>query len=286
MRLDLDLHRCHADSAPRCPTRRFHAFLKNKGFGSASLACHACLIRLMLKPLASLAPCLAGACAQAVPNALLNPDVTPATLGQTICRAGYTRTVRPSTSFTNGIKKRLLREQSMDFEAGKGGYELDHIIPLALGGHPRNVHNLTLQPWEGPYGAKRKNRLEVKLQCLVCSGEVALYEAQDAIWLDWKTAYAVLWARGVSPRPRTEVGRLRRRLRLARRDAGTVCHAIVASADRYPPPWSAYSRRGRGEAQTLQPRSRRSRRPNGWRSIVVTLVDGAVLLKSGNKVFE
>jgi hypothetical protein len=145
----------------------------------------------MHKPLASLALCLTGACAHAVTNALLNPDVTPATQGQTICSSGYTKTVRPSTSFTNGIKKRLLREQGMDFEAEKGGYELHHIVPLALGGHPRNLHNLTLQPWEGPDGAKRKDRLEVKLQCLVCSGDVELHEAQDAIWSDWKAAYAV-----------------------------------------------------------------------------------------------
>jgi hypothetical protein len=145
----------------------------------------------MLKLIACLAMCLAGACAQAVPSASLNADVTPATLGQTICRAGYTKSVRPSTGFTNGIKKRLLREQAMDFDADKGAYELDHIIPLALGGHPRSLQNLTLQLWEGPDGAKRKDRLELKLQCLVCSGDVPLDKAQDAIWSDWKAAYAV-----------------------------------------------------------------------------------------------
>jgi len=168
--LDLDPHLLPCRLSTALPHPQISRFPENKGFGSASLACRACLIGLMLKPLASLALCLAGACAQAVPNALLNPDVTPATQGQTICSSGYTKTVRPSTSFTNGIKKRLLREQAMDFEAEKGSYELDHIVPLALGGHPRNLHNLTLQPWEGPNGAKRKDRLEVKLQCLVCSG--------------------------------------------------------------------------------------------------------------------
>ena len=106
--------------------------------------------RPMHKLLASLALYLAGACAQAVPTAVLNPDVTPATLSQTICRAGYTKTVRPSTSFTNGIKMRLFREQAKDSETEKASYELDHIVPLALGGHPRNLHNLALQPWEGP----------------------------------------------------------------------------------------------------------------------------------------
>lgn len=35
-------------------------------------------------------------------------------------------------------------------------YELDHIVPLALGGHPRNLKNLMLQPWEGADGAHAK----------------------------------------------------------------------------------------------------------------------------------
>ncbi len=66
---------------------------------------------------------------------------------------------------------------------------LDHIIPLALGGHPRKIDNLALQPWEGENGAKKKDRLEVKLQCLVCSGQVALAEAQQEIVEDWQAAY-------------------------------------------------------------------------------------------------
>lgn len=36
---------------------------------------------------------------------------------------------------------------------------------------------------------KPKDRLEVKLQCLVCSGEVSSGEAQEAIWSDWVVAY-------------------------------------------------------------------------------------------------
>lgn len=33
-----------------------------------------------------------------------------------------------------GIKKRMMREQGLDFETEKQNYELDHAIPLALGG--------------------------------------------------------------------------------------------------------------------------------------------------------
>lgn len=125
-----------------------------------------------------------------VPLEVLNPDVSGSTVNKTICVSGYTRSVRPSVSYTNGIKKRLMRLQGLDFETQRGEFELDHIIPLALGGHPRNLGNLMLQPWEGANSAKRKDRLEVKLQCLVCSSEVPLAEAQAAIWSDWHLAYS------------------------------------------------------------------------------------------------
>jgi hypothetical protein len=128
--------------------------------------------------------------AQAVPATIRNTDVSAATLAQTVCTPGYTRSVRPSTVFTNGIKKRLMRQQGLDFDTQKGEFELDHIVPLALGGHPRNLENFALQRWEGHGGAKRKDRLEVKLQCLVCSGAVPLEVSQDAIWLDWQIAYS------------------------------------------------------------------------------------------------
>jgi hypothetical protein len=115
----------------------------------------------------------------------LNPDVNQDTLQSTICLPGYTAQVRPSTTYTKGVKRKLLREQGMD-ESLASEYELDHIIPLAVGGHPRSLNNLMLQPWPA---AKRKDRLEKKLQCLVCSGQVPLEEAQHAIYEDWQAAY-------------------------------------------------------------------------------------------------
>lgn len=35
----------------------------------------------------------------------LNPDVTQNRIAQTICVPGYTKTVRPSTTYTNGVKR-------------------------------------------------------------------------------------------------------------------------------------------------------------------------------------
>jgi hypothetical protein len=114
----------------------------------------------------------------------LNPDVTEDSVRQTICVPGYTETVRPSSSYTNGIKAKLLREAGLS-ESLMPDYELDHIVPLALGGHPRKLANLTLQPWEGEHGAHRKDLLERRLQILVCRGELKLNEAQACIAEDW-----------------------------------------------------------------------------------------------------
>jgi hypothetical protein len=123
-----------------------------------------------------------------VPAEALNADVTQGTIQETICVPGYTASVRPSTSFTNGVKTRLLREQGLPASAAPE-YELDHRVPLALGGHPRSLKNLVLQRWAGEDGAKKKDRLERKLQQLVYAYAVQLEVARRAIFFDWQTAY-------------------------------------------------------------------------------------------------
>jgi hypothetical protein len=124
----------------------------------------------------------------------LNPDVTEDTIRQTICVPGYTETVRPSSGYSNGIKAKLLRESGLD-ESSMSEYELDHIVPLALGGHPRKLANLALQPWEGEHGAKQKDVLERRLQILVCRGEISLNEAQTCIAENWEACEAENLAR-------------------------------------------------------------------------------------------
>src|ERR1700683_1054228 len=92
----------------------------------------------------------------------LNPDVTEAT----VC------------------KVKLLREAALD-ESRMGDFELDHIVPLALGGHPRKLSNLELQPLTGEHGAWRKDALEGRMHNLVCEGELTLTEAQACLAEDW-----------------------------------------------------------------------------------------------------
>jgi hypothetical protein len=109
----------------------------------------------------------------------LNPDVSQATIGATICVSGWTKTVRPASAVARRLKTALVAVQGDD--AVIGDYVLDHIVPLALGGAAREPSNLMLQPIaEG----RIKDRIELKLHCLVCTGVVSLDDAQRAIGTD------------------------------------------------------------------------------------------------------
>ena len=104
---------------------------------------------------------------------VLNPDVTQASIATTICTHGWTRTIRPSTSYTNELKRRQMREY------GVGGalddYQEDHLISLELGGHPTDPRNL----WPEPYPrASAVDRIENDLNAQVCSGALSLAQAQ------------------------------------------------------------------------------------------------------------
>ena len=122
------------------------------------------------------------------PPGVLLDDVTQATISTTICVSGWTATVRPSTSYTQGVKRRMLLQAGLDpSEALK--YELDHFVPLAVGGHPRSIDNLWLQKWDGQWSARVKDRLERTLQVMVCAGKISLHAARTAIQNGWKDAY-------------------------------------------------------------------------------------------------
>lgn len=102
------------------------------------------------------------------PGALL-ADVTQANIRTTICVSGWTATVRPSTSFTQHLKQLMLARAGLN-PADSLAYELDHFVPLALGGSPRSEDNLGLQSWVGEWSARIKDRLERKLQVMGLRG--------------------------------------------------------------------------------------------------------------------
>jgi len=104
---------------------------------------------------------------------VLNPEVTQATIGSTICRRGWTRTVRPPSDYTSALKERQMTAYR---EMGPpSGYQEDHLISLELGGHPTDPRNL----WPEPYPrAADVDRIENDLNAKVCAGDISLAEAQ------------------------------------------------------------------------------------------------------------
>jgi len=105
---------------------------------------------------------------------VLNPDVTDETIASTICRHGWTRTIRPPTDYTNALKLKQMREYALS--GSPSDYQEDHLISLELGGHPTDPRNL----WPEPYPrAAKVDRVENDLNAQVCSGSLTLAEAQD-----------------------------------------------------------------------------------------------------------
>lgn len=133
----------------------------------------------------------------------VDPSVTQADLGSTICRSGgYTRSVRPPFSLTERFK----RQAEAAYQDPDSSYhtELDHLVPLGLGG-ASDTRNLWPQPDQGhpaqfdpqdPFGINGKDGVEDRLHTAVCAGQVGLLAAQRAFATDWTTAEVRL---GVAP---------------------------------------------------------------------------------------
>ena len=104
---------------------------------------------------------------------VLNPDVTQRTINSTICVHGWTKTIRPPTSYTNALKEKQMREYGVG--GSKSDYQEDHLISLELGGHSTDPRNL----WPEPYPrASAVDSIENDLNGKVCSGELTLESAQ------------------------------------------------------------------------------------------------------------
>jgi hypothetical protein len=106
----------------------------------------------------------------------LNPNVRQSTIKKTICKSGWTKTIRPPVSYTNGLK---VEQMVLYGETGSPkNYEEDHFIPLELGGAPKNPKNL----WPEPHSqSKLSDPLETKLKREVCKGLLTLKKARAAI---------------------------------------------------------------------------------------------------------
>ena len=105
---------------------------------------------------------------------VLNPNVTQANIRSTICRRGWTATIRPPVSYTNALKRKQMRQYG---ETGSmSDYQEDHLISLEMGGNPTDPRNL----WPEPYPrAAEMDKIENELNSEICDGKLTLAQAQE-----------------------------------------------------------------------------------------------------------
>ncbi len=107
---------------------------------------------------------------------VVNPDVTQESIAETICRRGWTKTIRPPSSDTDELKVEQIRVYRR--VGSTSDYQEDHLISLELGGHPTDPRNL----WPEPRAlAEEVDQTENDLNAKICSGEITLEEGQRRI---------------------------------------------------------------------------------------------------------
>ena len=124
-----------------------------------------------------------------------NPKVTQADLASTVCKTGYTATIRPPTSITGREKK--ASEAAYGFHGKAATTEYDHLISLELGGDPNSPLNLWPEPNKSSASGTTnpKDKVENALRTLICNAlhgkaYLPLVKAQYLIATNWTTAIA------------------------------------------------------------------------------------------------
>jgi len=163
-----------ATSAP--PIRVSHASSTTVQPQPAPGSCHARGLGLFTQPDPT---CTPGA---------LNPAVTQATIDSTICRSGYTKTIRPKESITN--KEKLASMASYGYAGSPRPFEYDHLISLELGGAANDPRNLWPERGASP---NPKDGLEDRLHAQVCKHTITLVRAQHEIARRWVQTYRRLF---------------------------------------------------------------------------------------------
>jgi len=124
---------------------------------------------------------------------VINPAINPAVFKDTICKAGWTSTVRPPTDWTDKLRNAETPPGHKPLDG-----ELDHIISIEDGGAPADPRNLFWMIYADRYGARVKDVLETRVRRLTCAGKITLDQARAALSPNWLIGYE----RYVGPLPK------------------------------------------------------------------------------------
>ncbi|MBA2680272.1 MAG: HNH endonuclease [Ktedonobacteraceae bacterium] len=122
-------------------------------------------------------------------GALPDPICTPGSVfagvtASEVCTPGYSKSVR---NVPTSVKNQVYASYGI-MTHSPGEYEIDHHIPLELGGS-NEVTNLWPEPASPAPGFHEKDKVENYLHAQVCSGAMALDEAQHEISTNWLDVY-------------------------------------------------------------------------------------------------
>lgn len=115
------------------------------------------------------------------PDPVCTPGATDGGLSLAqLCPVAHTKRIRPPAAYTDALKRAQMRAYG---DTGSPvNFEEDHLIPLALGGAPRNPQNLWPELHPSP---NEKDTVEGTAHDAVCLGKITLPDAQHRIATDW-----------------------------------------------------------------------------------------------------
>jgi hypothetical protein len=124
----------------------------------------------------------------------VNPSANQNDLDATVCKSGWASSQRPPAAYTNALKLVQIIQYGYS-DKNPRDYQEDHLVPLELGGAPRDPANLWPEPNVSSLpdgtavGSAQKDALEDYLHRQLCVGAMSLTDAQRAFANNWIMAW-------------------------------------------------------------------------------------------------
>ena len=129
-----------------------------------------------------------GALAGDLPDHQITPGLAdPALTKDVICAPSFN--TKAYRNVPSARKKAIYKVYGLDPDKPPCSCEIDHLIPLVLGGSNRPRNLWPQSDMTTPWNAAAKDRLERALHDEVCAGKIELQAAQHEIATDWIAAY-------------------------------------------------------------------------------------------------